>query len=276
MELAEVRSALAVAAHPDDIESWCAGTVAALTARGARVAFLLLTSGDKGSPDPLADPRRVAEGREVEQRAAARVLGVSDLTFLRRPDGELTDDRPLRRAIAAQIRRVRPDLLLTFDPWRPYAFHRDHREGPLAALAAAFLAARPATRPGGHPSAAAARDQRRLALPDRPAGSFRRHRRGVRGQGRRPPRARQPDRRPRRPGARLPRARGRARRAPGPGAGRSLPRGALPLRSSRRRGLLGGPPVTGTGAAGSRDTMGYNSGAPSRDSDGGRRREEAA
>ncbi len=148
MELAEVRSALAVAAHPDDIESWCAGTVAALTARGARVAFLLLISGDKGSPDPLADPRRVAEGREVEQRAAARVLGVSDLTFLRRPDGELTDDRPLRRAIAAQIRRVRPDLLLTFDPWRPYAFHRDHREGPLAALAAAFMAVRPGPLPG--------------------------------------------------------------------------------------------------------------------------------
>ncbi len=147
MELGEVGSALAVAAHPDDIESWCAGTVAALLARGARVAYLLLTSGDKGSPDPLADPRRVAAVREAEGRAA-RILGVSDLTFLRRPDGELTDDPPLRLAIAAQIRRVRPDLLLTFDPWRPYAFHRDHREGAFAALAAATLAARPGPLPG--------------------------------------------------------------------------------------------------------------------------------
>ena len=121
--------ALAVAMHPDDLESWCAGTVAALTARGARVAYLVLTSGDKGSADPLADPRELAAVREAEQLAAAALLGVRDVTFLRYPDGEVSDSPALRRRIAAVIRRVRPDLLLTFDPWQPYAFHRDHREG---------------------------------------------------------------------------------------------------------------------------------------------------
>ena len=131
--------------HPDDIESWCAGTAATLAARGARVAYLVLTSGDKGSPDPLADPREIAAVREAEQLAAATLLGVDEVTFLRYPDGEVSDSPELRHRIAAVIRRVRPDLLLTFDPWQPYAFHRDHREGSAAALAAAYPLAR---RPG--------------------------------------------------------------------------------------------------------------------------------
>ena len=135
--------------HPDDIESWCAGTVAAFTARGARVTYLVLTSGDKGSPDPLADPREIAAVREAEQLAAATLLGVDEVTFLRYPDGEVSDSPELRHRIAAVIRRVRPDLLLTFDPWQPYAFHRDHREGSAAALAAAYpLARRPGPLPG--------------------------------------------------------------------------------------------------------------------------------
>lgn len=148
MELREVRSALLVVAHPDDIEAFCAGTAVSLVAQGARVAFLLLTSGDKGSADPLADPRQIAATREAEQRAAARVLGVDDLTFLRLPDGEVTDTLALRAAIAAQIRRVRPDLLITFDPWRPYAFHNDHRQTGFVALAAIVTAARPGPLPG--------------------------------------------------------------------------------------------------------------------------------
>ena len=147
-----MRAALAVAMHPDDIESWCAGTVAALTTRGARVAYLVLTSGDKGSPDPLADPREIAAVREAEQLAAAALLGVDDVTFLRYPDGEVSDNPELRRRITAAIRRVRPDLLLTFDPWQPYAFHRDHREGSAAALAAAYpLARRPDPSPAPAP-----------------------------------------------------------------------------------------------------------------------------
>ncbi|MGN6755856.1 MAG: PIG-L deacetylase family protein [Thermomicrobiales bacterium] len=144
MGLEEFQSALAVVAHPDDIESLCGGLVALLRANGARVAYVLLTSGDKGSADPQADPRQVAARREAEQLTAAHLIGVSEVTFLRWPDGEVADDPATRAAIAREIRRTRPELLLTFDPWHPYTFHNDHRQCGFAALAAAMtLACRP-------------------------------------------------------------------------------------------------------------------------------------
>jgi LmbE family N-acetylglucosaminyl deacetylase len=167
VELDEVRSALAVAAHPDDIESWCAGTLAALMARGARVAFLLLTSGDKGSADPLAVPAQIAATREAEQLAAAEILGVRDVVFLRRGDGTLADSPALRKAIAGEIRRVRPDLLFAFDPWEPYAFHCDHRESALAALAAAYPLARRPGPDGAAPHAVRAAWLFHTSRPDR-------------------------------------------------------------------------------------------------------------
>jgi LmbE family N-acetylglucosaminyl deacetylase len=98
--------------------------------------------GDKGSPDPLIDPRALGAIREAEQRAAAALLGVEDVVFLRYHDGEIADDLPTRAAVAAQIRRVRPDLLIAFDPWHDYTFHNDHRQAGLVALAAARVGAR--------------------------------------------------------------------------------------------------------------------------------------
>ena len=136
---------LVVIAHPDDIEALCGGTVALLARAGALVTYLLLTSGDKGSPDPLIDPRALGATREAEQRAAAALFGVEDVVFLRYHDGEVADDLPTRAAVAAQIRRVRPDLLIAFDPWHDYTFHNDHRQAGLVALAAARTTAR---RPG--------------------------------------------------------------------------------------------------------------------------------
>lgn len=144
-----VQAVLAIAMHPDDLESWCGGTLSRLVAEGARVAYLVVTSGDKGSADPRADPRRVGAQREAEQIEAARLLGVVDVTFLRHADGEVEDTMALRLAIAQEIRRWRPQVVMTFDPWAPYTFHHDHREGSLATLAAAFpLAGRPGPLPG--------------------------------------------------------------------------------------------------------------------------------
>jgi LmbE family N-acetylglucosaminyl deacetylase len=154
MELADIRSVLAVVAHPDDIEAFCAGTFAFLRERGARVAYLHLTSGDKGSDDPQMEPQRLAAMREAEQRAAAQLLGIADLIFFRIPDGSVTDDLPTRAAIAAQIRRIRPDLIVTFDPWHHYTFHNDHRQAGLVAIAAARTLARqpgPANDAEGNP-----------------------------------------------------------------------------------------------------------------------------
>lgn len=136
---------LVIAAHPDDIESWCAGAVAGLVRGGWRAAYVLCTSGEKGTADPAETPAEVAARREVEQRAAARVIGAGEPLFLRLPDGELEDDRRLRGSLVRAIRRHRPRLLLTHDPihpWPPYTTHRDHRIAGRVALDAAYPYAR--------------------------------------------------------------------------------------------------------------------------------------
>ncbi|HEX6122254.1 MAG TPA: PIG-L deacetylase family protein [Ktedonobacterales bacterium] len=136
---------LVIAAHPDDIESWCAGAVAALTGQGWRAVYVLCTSGEKGTSDPTEAPATVAARREAEQRAAARIVGAEEPVFLRLPDGELEDDHHLRGLLVREIRRHRPRLLITHDPehpWPPYTTHRDHRIAGRVALDAAYPYAR--------------------------------------------------------------------------------------------------------------------------------------
>jgi LmbE family N-acetylglucosaminyl deacetylase len=137
-----IKRALCIVAHPDDIEFYCAGTVLQLTGRGAAVAFLLATSGDKGTTDPDLTPRVLAKTREAEQVAAARRLGVEAVSFLRHPDAELVESLELRGEFVAAIRAVKPDLLLTFDPTPGYRYHPDHRAVGRVALDAAWPAAR--------------------------------------------------------------------------------------------------------------------------------------
>lgn len=138
-------SILAIAAHPDDIESWCAGTLGLAIDAGAIVRLLLVTSGEHGSSDPAATPAAVAEQREGEARAAAAALGLAEVAFLRYGDGEVEDTRALRGDLVAAIRRWRPEVLFTHDPehpWPPYLTHRDHRVVGRAALDAVYPLAR--------------------------------------------------------------------------------------------------------------------------------------
>lgn len=138
-------SVMAIAAHPDDIESWCGGTLARAVDAGAQVRLLLVTSGDKGSPDPDADPAQVATMRESEAREAARVLGLADVAFLRYRDGEVENVHQLRGELVAWIRAWRPDALFTHDPEHPlppYLRHRDHVATGRAALDAVYPLAR--------------------------------------------------------------------------------------------------------------------------------------
>jgi LmbE family N-acetylglucosaminyl deacetylase len=114
-------------AHPDDADFSCAGTVACYAAAGARVEFVLATSGNRGSHEPGMTPERLAAIREAEQRAAAEVLGVAEVTFLRHNDGEVESSIALRRELALVLRKGRPDMVLTFDPWQHYQVHPDHR-----------------------------------------------------------------------------------------------------------------------------------------------------
>ena len=131
---------MVIAAHPDDPEFGCAGTVVKWAQAGRAITYVLLTSGDKGSHDPDLRPGRLARIREEEQRAAARDLGVSQLIFLRYPDGLLENTLELRRQISSVIRQHRPHIVMTIDPWRPYQLHPDHRAAGQAALDAIYAA----------------------------------------------------------------------------------------------------------------------------------------
>lgn len=140
-----VARCLAVAAHPDDIESWCGGSLALMAERGAAVTLLLCTRGDKGSADPAAARELVAALREREQREAAGVLGASGVVFLDHEDGFLEDTPRLREQIVRALRMLRPDVVFTHDPvhpYPPYTVHRDHRAAGRAALDAVYPAAR--------------------------------------------------------------------------------------------------------------------------------------
>jgi len=121
-------SALAVAAHPDDAEFGCGGTLARWAADGCVVHHLVLTDGSKGSWDLDADPLALVERRRAEQRAAAAALGATgEVRFLDRVDGELEADVATRLDVARVIRELQPEVVLGHDPWRRYRLHPDHR-----------------------------------------------------------------------------------------------------------------------------------------------------
>lgn len=138
--------AMVIMAHPDDIEFGCAGTVARWVAAGARVCYVLVTSGDVGIAEPGMTRARAAEIREAEQLAAAEVLGVQDVIFLREPDGMVENTIALRKKLVREIRRFKPEVVITTDPttvWagENYINHPDHRAVATAAIDAIFPAA---------------------------------------------------------------------------------------------------------------------------------------
>jgi LmbE family N-acetylglucosaminyl deacetylase len=138
---------LVVMAHPDDPEYGAGGTLARWTGEeGCEVIYLIVTDGSKGSSERDMDPERLVTLRQAEQRAAADLLGVRQVEFLGFPDGEVAPDLVLRHAIAREIRRWRPDVVVTHDPatlyWESYINHPDHRAVGQATLDAVFPTAR--------------------------------------------------------------------------------------------------------------------------------------
>jgi len=120
--------ALAIAAHPDDIEFGCGATLAKWSAAGCEVSHVVCTDGSKGTWDVDADVVALVAVRQDEQRAAARALGATgEAVFLDRRDGELVDDRDTQSELARWIRVLRPDVVLGHDPWKRYRLHPDHR-----------------------------------------------------------------------------------------------------------------------------------------------------
>jgi LmbE family N-acetylglucosaminyl deacetylase len=119
--------ALAVGAHPDDIEFGCGATLAKWAAAGCEIHHLVLTDGSKGTWDPDSDRASLVATRQHEQREAARLLGGDDVQFSGWPDGELRNTVREQFEVCRCLREVRPDVVLGHDPWRRYRLHPDHR-----------------------------------------------------------------------------------------------------------------------------------------------------
>jgi LmbE family N-acetylglucosaminyl deacetylase len=137
---------MAIVAHPDDIEFTCVGTLARWAKAGARICYVLCTSGDVGIDAPGMTRARATEIREAESRAAAVIAGVSDVVFLREPDGLLQATLDLRKKLVREIRRFKPEVVMCSDPTvvfssDTYINHPDHRAAGLAAIDAVFPAA---------------------------------------------------------------------------------------------------------------------------------------
>lgn len=131
------RRVLAIGAHPDDVEFWAGGTVRRLVEDGAEVTLVVCSDGGRGGA--AAEPASV---RRAEQDAAAGLLGVARLVWLGHPDGELAPGDPLRAELALEVRRARPELVLTHDPQGLWTViggiaqpkHSDHRAAGQAAI----------------------------------------------------------------------------------------------------------------------------------------------
>ena len=136
IDLATPTSALAIGAHPDDVEFGCGGVLAKWAADGCVVHHLVCTDGSKGTWDPDVDVAALAARRQDEQREAARRLAgpnAGEVRFLRRVDGELDSDLVTRGEVARIIRELRPQVVLGHDPWKRYRLHPDHRHAGLLA-----------------------------------------------------------------------------------------------------------------------------------------------
>jgi LmbE family N-acetylglucosaminyl deacetylase len=144
--------ALVVCAHPDDVDFGASCTVAALTDAGSEVAYCIATSGEAGSDHLTISGEELSALREEEQTAAAKEVGVTELHFLRHPDGRLQPTLELRRDISRVIRLTRPDVVITQSPERMldrvFASHPDHLAAGEATLCAVYPDAR---NPRAHP-----------------------------------------------------------------------------------------------------------------------------
>lgn len=123
---------LVVVAHPDDPEFFCGGAIAAWTSAGHHVTYALVTDGSKGNDDPAISASQLAALRQTEQRNAGAQIGVTDIHFLTHVDGELENTLDLQRDVARQVRRFKPEIVVTTDPQTLHygalrVNHNDHR-----------------------------------------------------------------------------------------------------------------------------------------------------
>ena len=125
-----------VTAHPDDAEFYLGATLPRIRDAGAELSLVVVTDGDKGYYpfEDAAENRRV---RDAEQRAAAAAWGARDVAFLHFPDGRVRSGNELNAAVRAQLERLRPEVILSFeDTYKPVRQHADHLRAGEAVTAA--------------------------------------------------------------------------------------------------------------------------------------------
>lgn len=127
---------LVIQAHPDDADISSGGTVAWWSQAGRTLVYVTCTSGEAGSSNPPLPAASLGPIREQEQRQAAAALGVSEVVFLRYPDGALEDSPALRSILVDQIMRFQPTTVVTHDPVAERSGHPDHWSAGRAAIAA--------------------------------------------------------------------------------------------------------------------------------------------
>ena len=143
----DIERLIIVAAHPDDLETLCGGTVALLVQRGVKVFSVNCTLGDIGTQDAATTRPAVATARLMEAEEAARILGIEQVASLGHHDGELVADLELRAQIARLYRSTQADTLFTFDPYWAGQIHPDHRAAGQAAVDAYMPSKMPLYRP---------------------------------------------------------------------------------------------------------------------------------
>lgn len=143
----EVKRLLVVAAHPDDLETQCGGTIALLAQRGVAVFSLNCTAGDIGDSEGRFSRQALAVMRLAETDAAARALGIKATYNFGLPDGELVADLELRARVARLYRLTQADTVFTFDPFWTGQIHPDHRAAAFAAIDAYMPSKMPLYRP---------------------------------------------------------------------------------------------------------------------------------
>jgi LmbE family N-acetylglucosaminyl deacetylase len=137
---------LAVYAHPDDADVACGGSLSRWAKAGSAVHLVVCTDGGKGSFNPKAVPKKLAAERAGELEASSAIIGLTSVTNLGLPDGELVDSDEFRRTLVAHVRQLRPDVVCGHDPsalffGQEYFNHRDHRIAGTALLDAVSPAA---------------------------------------------------------------------------------------------------------------------------------------
>ncbi|NNN21596.1 MAG: PIG-L family deacetylase [Acidimicrobiales bacterium] len=128
------KSALAIGAHPDDIEFNVGGTFAKWSEGRTRLAHVICTDGSKGTWDKSADSSELISARANEAKRAALMLGASEVMFLGQIDGELEETKDGLGQIVKWIREFKPQVVVAHDPWKRYRLHPDHRKAGFLAL----------------------------------------------------------------------------------------------------------------------------------------------